>query len=112
MLPIIHIFYQYPLTLLSSLIHTNLSPSSEESILQVITPPLLLQKNRPFSISYETSTCLSSPSELKMPVNRAAYQPAQKASSLEVKSAPYTSAPANGIVVKNRAVAINPVDCK
>jgi hypothetical protein len=100
------------LSLLSSLILTSLSPSSEETVFQVITPPLFLLKKRPFSISYETSSRLSSPPELNMPVNRAAYQPAQKASSLEVESAPYTFAPANGIVVKNRAVAINPVDCK
>lgn len=45
-----------------------------------------------------------------MPTNRAAYQPAQKAPSLEVRDAPYPSAGADKIVVKNGAVAINPID--
>ncbi|KAH8705819.1 putative alcohol dehydrogenase [Talaromyces proteolyticus] len=45
-----------------------------------------------------------------MPSNRAAYQPGQKAPSLEVQDAPYTSAEADKIVVKNGAVAINPID--
>lgn len=44
------------------------------------------------------------------PSNRAAYQPAKNAKTLEVKDAPYSPAPANGIVVKVHAVAINPVD--
>jgi NADPH:quinone reductase-like Zn-dependent oxidoreductase len=45
-----------------------------------------------------------------MPTNRAAYQPGQKAPSLEVREAPYPSAEADKIVVKNGAVAINPID--
>ncbi|KAK9492610.1 chaperonin 10-like protein [Lipomyces doorenjongii] len=44
------------------------------------------------------------------PINRAAYQPAVKANSLEVKSATYTPAPDNGIVIRNHAIAINPID--
>jgi NADPH:quinone reductase-like Zn-dependent oxidoreductase len=42
--------------------------------------------------------------------NKAAYQPAQKAPALEVKSAPYTPPSATKIVVQNAAVAINPID--
>jgi NADPH:quinone reductase-like Zn-dependent oxidoreductase len=44
------------------------------------------------------------------PVNKAAYQPAKKALALDVRSAPYTQAPENCIVIKNHAVAINPID--
>jgi NADPH:quinone reductase-like Zn-dependent oxidoreductase len=46
----------------------------------------------------------------KEPVNEAAYQPAKLAPALTVTSAPYTSAPADGIVIKTHAVAINPID--
>jgi NADPH:quinone reductase-like Zn-dependent oxidoreductase len=42
--------------------------------------------------------------------NKAAYQPAQKANALEVRTAPYTPPGAGQIVVKNAAVAINPID--
>jgi NADPH:quinone reductase-like Zn-dependent oxidoreductase len=45
-----------------------------------------------------------------MPTNKAVFQPAKKAPKFEVKTASYPSAPANGIVVKNGAIAINPVD--
>lgn len=45
-----------------------------------------------------------------MPSNRAAYQPAQKAPSLEVRDAPYKPADADKIVIRNNAVAINPID--
>ncbi|HME83586.1 MAG TPA: zinc-binding alcohol dehydrogenase family protein [Roseiarcus sp.] len=44
-----------------------------------------------------------------MPSNTAAWLPAKHA-KLEVKSAPYTSPRENEIVVRNHAVAINPVD--
>jgi len=44
------------------------------------------------------------------PVNSAAWLVAEKQTPLEVKSAPYTSPGPNEIVVKNGAVAINPVD--
>ena len=47
---------------------------------------------------------------LKMPNNTAAWLKAPKAPSLEVKSAPYTSPKQNEIVVRNHAVAINPID--
>ncbi|KIN00301.1 hypothetical protein OIDMADRAFT_145793 [Oidiodendron maius Zn] len=46
----------------------------------------------------------------KEPVNKAAYQPGKKAVTLEVSSAPYTSPPANCVVIKNHAIAINPID--
>ena len=45
-----------------------------------------------------------------MPSNTAAWLTAAKANPLEVKSAPYTSPRENEIVIKNGAVAINPVD--
>ncbi|MCJ1316859.1 hypothetical protein MMC15_002180 [Xylographa vitiligo] len=45
-----------------------------------------------------------------MPSNTAAYQTAAKVKPLEVRPAPYTSPGDNEIVVKNAAVAINPVD--
>ena len=45
-----------------------------------------------------------------MPSNRAAWLTAKSARPLEVKSAPYTPPAANQIVVKNRAIAVNPVD--
>jgi NADPH:quinone reductase-like Zn-dependent oxidoreductase len=45
-----------------------------------------------------------------MPSNRAAWLTAKSARPLEVKPAPYTPPRENEIVVKNGAVAINPVD--
>ena len=51
----------------------------------------------------------TSSSKLRMPSNTAAWLTA-KANPLEVKSAPYTSPRENEIVIKNGAVAINPVD--
>ncbi|KAL9619116.1 MAG: hypothetical protein Q9160_006205 [Pyrenula sp. 1 TL-2023] len=45
-----------------------------------------------------------------MPSNAAAYLMGSKGLPLEVKSAPYTTPCENEIVVKNRAVAINPAD--
>lgn len=45
-----------------------------------------------------------------MPINHAAWLNASKARPLEVRDAPYTSPGANEIVVRNCAVAINPVD--
>jgi NADPH:quinone reductase-like Zn-dependent oxidoreductase len=44
------------------------------------------------------------------PTNKAAYQPAQKANTLEVRTVPYTPPGEGQIVVKNAAVAINPID--
>ncbi|KAE8146577.1 chaperonin 10-like protein [Aspergillus avenaceus] len=44
------------------------------------------------------------------PTNRAAWVTAAKAHPLEVKEAPYTPPKENEIVVRNRAVALNPVD--
>jgi hypothetical protein len=44
-----------------------------------------------------------------MSKNQAAYLVAKSARPLEVKSAPYTSPGPNEIVVKNGAVAVNPV---
>lgn len=45
-----------------------------------------------------------------MPPNRAAWLVADKANPLEVREAKYTRPGANEIVVKNAAVAINPID--
>ncbi|KXH38522.1 zinc-binding dehydrogenase [Colletotrichum simmondsii] len=45
-----------------------------------------------------------------MPTNQAAWLTAKKAKPLQVQSAPYTPAGQNEIVIRNRAVAINPVD--
>ena len=45
-----------------------------------------------------------------MPSNQAAWLSSKSARPLEVKSAPYTPPGANEIVVKNHAVAINPLD--
>ena len=45
-----------------------------------------------------------------MPSNTAAWLTAAKAHPLEIKSAPYTPPHENEIVIKNGAVAINPVD--
>ncbi|OQV07102.1 Alcohol dehydrogenase GroES-like domain-containing protein [Cladophialophora immunda] len=45
-----------------------------------------------------------------MPSNRSAYLMSAKARPLEVKSAPYTRPGKSEIVIKNRAVAINPLD--
>jgi NADPH:quinone reductase-like Zn-dependent oxidoreductase len=45
-----------------------------------------------------------------MPSNEAAWLPASKSLRLEVKSAPYTSPRENEIVIKNGAIAVNPVD--
>lgn len=45
-----------------------------------------------------------------MPSNSAAWLMAEKATPLEVKSAPYTSPGENEIVVRNGALALNPVD--
>lgn len=45
-----------------------------------------------------------------MPSNTAAWLSAKSAKPLQVGSAPYTSPTANEIVVKNGAIAVNPVD--
>ena len=45
-----------------------------------------------------------------MPSNTAAWLSAQKARPLEVKSAPYTPPAENEVVIKNGALALNPVD--
>ncbi|KAK9323711.1 polyketide synthase [Lipomyces orientalis] len=45
-----------------------------------------------------------------MPSNRAAYQPAPKAPALEARDAPYKPADADKLVIRNHAVAINPID--
>ncbi|KAL2864124.1 zinc-binding alcohol dehydrogenase family protein [Aspergillus lucknowensis] len=45
-----------------------------------------------------------------MPENKAAWLTAAKAYPLEVRDAPYTPPTAHEIVVRNRALAINPVD--
>ncbi|KAJ5628447.1 Polyketide synthaseenoylreductase [Penicillium lividum] len=45
-----------------------------------------------------------------MPSNRAAWLTARSVRPLEVKSAPYTSPSTNEIVIKNGAIAVNPVE--
>ena len=45
-----------------------------------------------------------------MPLNHAAWLVVAKKSPVEVKSAPYTTPGAKEIVVKNNAIAINPID--
>ena len=45
-----------------------------------------------------------------MPSNQAAWKADVKATTLEVKEAPYNSPDENEIVIKTCAVAINPVD--
>ena len=45
-----------------------------------------------------------------MPTNTAAWLTGEKVNPLQVKSAPYTTPQENEIVIKNGAVAINPVD--
>lgn len=44
------------------------------------------------------------------PTNTAAYLEAKKSPKVVVRSAPYTSAKVGQIVIKNHAVAINPID--
>lgn len=46
-----------------------------------------------------------------MPSNTAAWQPSP-GTTFEIKSTPYTSPSANEIVIKNHALAINPIDYK
>jgi NADPH:quinone reductase-like Zn-dependent oxidoreductase len=46
-----------------------------------------------------------------MPSNPAAWLTSSNTKSLEVKSAPYPTPKANTIVIKNGAIAINPIDC-
>ena len=46
----------------------------------------------------------------KMPTNRAAYLTKPLVTPFDVREAPYTPAKENQIVVKNHAVAINPID--
>ncbi|KAH6714258.1 quinone reductase [Leptodontidium sp. MPI-SDFR-AT-0119] len=47
-----------------------------------------------------------------MPTNHAAYLVGAKSHPLEVKEAPYPSVEANTVIVRNYAVAINPIDWK
>ncbi|KAE9363143.1 putative alcohol dehydrogenase [Stipitochalara longipes BDJ] len=44
------------------------------------------------------------------PINRAVWLPAKMVTKFEVKAAPYTTPSADHIVIKNRAIAINPID--
>ena len=46
-----------------------------------------------------------------MPSNTAAWQP-KPGVPLEIKDTPYTSPPADSIVIKNHAIALNPIDFK
>jgi NADPH:quinone reductase-like Zn-dependent oxidoreductase len=47
---------------------------------------------------------------MSSPVNAAVWLPASKSSLLELKSAPYTSPQKKQIVIKNSAIAVNPID--
>lgn len=47
---------------------------------------------------------------MRMPTNIAAWLTSAKANTLDIKSAPYTSPKDNEIVIKNGAVAINPIE--
>ena len=47
---------------------------------------------------------------MEKPYNQAAWLPARSKRPLEVKSAPYTSPAANELVVKNAAIAVNPME--
>jgi NADPH:quinone reductase-like Zn-dependent oxidoreductase len=47
---------------------------------------------------------------MEKPSNQAAWLPARSKRPLEVKSAPYTSPAANELVVKNAAIAVNPME--
>ncbi|CZR65685.1 related to oxidoreductase [Phialocephala subalpina] len=47
---------------------------------------------------------------VQTPANTAAYLQSKKAPKLTVRSAPYTPAKASQIVIKNHAIAINPLD--
>jgi NADPH:quinone reductase-like Zn-dependent oxidoreductase len=44
------------------------------------------------------------------PTNKAVWLPTKQAAKMEVKAAPYTAPGKNEIVVKSRAIALNPVD--
>jgi NADPH:quinone reductase-like Zn-dependent oxidoreductase len=48
---------------------------------------------------------------IEMPSNTAAWQP-KPGVPLEIKDTPYTSPPADSVVVKNHAIALNPIDFK
>ena len=84
----------------------------------IILPARLLNR-RASSLPVASSSPTSSgnlpilstlPSKLRMPSNTAAWLTAAKAHPLEIKSALYTVPHENEIVIKNGAVAINPVD--
>ena len=57
--------------------------------------------------SLENSTALPKP---RMPSNTAAYLVPNPSKHLEIKEAPYTKPAPNQVVIRNRAVAVNPVD--
>jgi NADPH:quinone reductase-like Zn-dependent oxidoreductase len=48
---------------------------------------------------------------IDMPSNTAAWQP-KPGVPLEIKDTPYTSPPADSVVIKNHAIALNPIDFK
>ncbi|KUJ14570.1 putative alcohol dehydrogenase [Mollisia scopiformis] len=65
--------------------------------------------HRPISPTF-TFACLHGLSTIMAPKNRAAYLEAKMSPKLVVRSAPYTSAKAGQIVIKNHALAINPLE--
>ena len=83
------------------------SPSWSSGILRIS----LYFKFQAFKASFHLRTLhVLFSTSLKMPTNTAAWLTADKANPLEVKEAPYTKPGENEIVIKNGAVAINPVD--
>ena len=64
------------------------------------TPQLVLRSSYPYLFSFLLVSLVRLPS-----------LPASKTPLLEIKSAPYTSPRKNEIVIENKAIAINPLDC-
>ncbi len=83
-------------------------PAIQQHQLKKIIP----STTHPFSFIKDCKplSSLVLPLDPTMTTNTAAWLNASKAGSLEVKSAPYTSPQQGEIVIKNHAVAINPVD--
>jgi NADPH:quinone reductase-like Zn-dependent oxidoreductase len=73
---------------------------------------LILSLLSPFSLIsiFETSSLSGKTVKMATPTNQAAWINEKNAKPLEVKEAPYTKPAANELVIKNAAVAINPMD--
>src|SRR5271169_1021658 len=90
------------------IIHIPFTPPSK-SIPQQIPSPFSPSQLHP-SITRIFRSLLPFPTRFTMPTNTAAWLTGAKVSPLQVKSAPYTTPRENEIVIKNGAVAINPID--